>query len=391
MDRYRVNTKYPSASLKHFHKLDNVLICIENGDGNYLLGKKYASTTIDEGEKIIKLGNQIGVAKKRIEEFEEIHEGNLTNMEDKSYNFNCEKIDSLNSKQNTFLGYDNSPHGVATRKCILVISLVSCANNAVRIIEEELKKKFSTDKNDLSIVGLIHSGGCGTDGSSDINLKLLQRSIEGYVLNPNCFGAIIIGLGCETNDYLESPAALEKVLYRDKIQSFSSFDNLTKDVLEKVSHKISPILDIERKEFEVSNLKLAVQCGGSDGLSAATANPILGGAVDLLVEKSGIAILSETPETFGAHINLMERIKNTEMKNKFEQLLMNWKDGENTNQISKSQFDTDNPKLSVTLGNIEGGLNDIYEKSLGSFQKGGTSSIEEVLEYGELMSTKTGL
>lgn len=367
--------------LINVHEQDNLLICIKDEE-NFKVGKKYALTAIKEGDKIFKLGNQIGNALQDINVFEEVNEFNVGISDTHNYDFKFQGIDfeNHNGLEEQFYGYGNGAYGVATRKCLLVISLVSCANSAVRIIEEELNHLKEIKEGDINVIPIIHSNGCGHNGQ-DLNLEVLQRLIEGYILNANCFGAIIIGLGCESNNFLESSDSLKKVIYRNTIQNFSSFQDLSLDVIKEVSSKLDKIASIKRKKFGLEHLKVALQCGGSDGLSGITANPVLGGAIDLLINKNGSAILSETPETFGAHDNFINRINTDANKKKFIQIVDRWEQGLNLINIEN------NP----STGNKEGGLSNIYEKSLGAVQKGGSSSILEILEFGEKSTIHTGL
>ena len=187
--------------LINVHEQDNLLICIKDED-NFKVGKKYALTAIKEGDKIFKLGNQIGNALQDINVFEEVNEFNVGISDTHNYDFKFQGIDFENHDglEEQFYGYGNGTYGVATRKCLLVISLVSCANSAVRIIEEELNHLKEIKEGDINVIPIIHSNGCGHNGQ-DLNLEVLQRLIEGYILNANCFGAIIIGLGCESNNF----------------------------------------------------------------------------------------------------------------------------------------------------------------------------------------------
>ncbi len=367
--------------LVNVHEKDNLYICIKD-TADFKVGKKYALKDIKEGDKIFKLGNQIGNALEDINIFEELNEFNVGISNAHNYDFELQGINFENEDdlESSFYGYDNGTYGVATRKCLLVISLVSCANSAVRIIEEELNHIDVIKNGDIEVIPIIHSNGCGHNGQ-DLNLEVLQRLIEGYILNPNCFGAVIIGLGCESNNFLESSDSLKKVIYRNTIQNFSSFQDLSKNVIDEVIIKLDAIQSIKRKKFGLDKLKVALQCGGSDGLSGITANPVLGGAIDLLINNNGSAILSETPETFGAHANFINRIPNDSNRKKFMKIVDRWDQGLNLINIEN------NP----SIGNKEGGLSNIYEKSLGAVQKGGSSKIQEILEFGEKSSIRTGL
>ena len=126
--------------------------------------------------------------------------------------------------------------------------MVSCANSAVRIIEEELNHIDVIKNGDIEVIPIIHSNGCGHNGQ-DLNLEVLQRLIEGYILNPNCFGAVIIGLGCESNNFLESSDSLKKYIYRNTIQNFSSFQDLSKNVIDEVITKLDAIQSIKERNL----------------------------------------------------------------------------------------------------------------------------------------------
>src|SRR5210317_449696 len=246
------------------------------------------------------------------------------------------------------------------------------------------KNKIALEKSNLffdGIVPITHSTGCGMNTVSE-GMQIFQRTIDGFKNHPNFSHVFVIGLGCECAQVSLFDESLNK---HNRIHFLTIQDEGgTKKIVEKVLSQIKNLLteanNVERTSLPVSNLTLALQCGGSDGYSGITANPALGVAADLLVKKGGSSILSETPEIYGAEHLLINRANSQETADKLIKRIEWWK---HYTTINNSSMDN-NP----APGNKKGGLTTILEKSLGAVATGGNSTLQDVLQYAEPLKNK---
>jgi altronate hydrolase len=233
------------------------------------------------------------------------------------------------------------------------------------------------------IVGLAHKNGCGTrDGSPE--LDMLQRTLAGFARNPNVAGYLFIGLGCEVNQFetlLVSQANRGGLPIQGRMPSYIGIQdsggvNAAIEEGLQMLETLLPRADQARREpVPVSELALALQCGGSDGFSGITANPALGYAVDLLVAQGGTAVLSETPEVYGAEHLLTRRAVSRAVGEKLIEQIRWWEQ-----YTERNGFVIDN---NPAPGNKAGGLTTIFEKSLGAVAKGGSMPLQAVYDYAE--------
>ena len=346
------------------NKLDNVDINLNDGH-------KYALRDIKKGENIIKYGNPIGHATEDIKKGEHVHShnvktnlsGNLTYSYDPKF-YNIEKEETT-----TFKGYVRENGDVGIRNEIWIVNTVGCVNKiAEKIAEKTGARHFP------------HPFGCSQLGDDQ---SITQKILCGMVNHPNAAGVLVLGLGCENNNI----EVFKKVLgdYNPQRVRFLNTQDVDDDVAEGV--KIIEELKEYAKKFTrtdvpVSKLKIGLKCGGSDGYSGITANPLVGRLSDKLIAMGGSCVLTEVPEMFGAEHLLMQRCESREIFDKTVALINNFKDY----YTRHNQVIYENP----SPGNKKGGITTLEEKSLGCVQKGGLSKVVDVLDYGDKIS-KNGL
>lgn len=351
-------------------------------------GHKVATHDIAAGQPIRRYNQIIGFASKAIAAGEHVHVHNCTIGEEKGgfardYAFCADVQPERPRKQAQFMGYQRKNGQVATRNYIGILSSVNCSATVVRGIADYFSRRMNPEalkafQNIDGVVALTHGTGCGMDHSG-LGIQLLRRTLAGYAAHPNFAGVLVVGLGCETNQlaaWLDYSHLSEGPL----LQTFNIQDTGgTAKTIEKGIALVKDMLkianDCSRTPCDVSHLTVGLQCGGSDGYSGISANPALGVAVDLLVEHGGTAILSETPEIYGAEHLLTRRAVSREVGEKLVQRIRWW---EHYTEINEGEMDN-NP----SPGNKAGGLTTILEKSLGAVAKGGTSNLQAVYEYAE--------
>ena len=347
---------------------------------------KVALENIFQGDAILRYGQIIGFATQDIKAGEHVHVHNLAMADfDRDYAFGENVIPVITAPQSrTFLGIKRADGRVATRNYVGVISTVNCSATVVKKVAQYFDRPEMMNKypNVDGVVALSHSFGCCIDHHGE-GLKQLRRTIAGYMEHPNFAAVIIVGLGCEANQ-LKPLLQSKNAEYASKIQSLvMQEEGGTQKTIDKAIALVEEILpeanQIAREPLPLSHLCVALQCGGSDGYSGITANPALGVAVDHLVAHGGTAILSETPEIYGAEHLLTRRAVNTEVGHKLVDLIHSW---EAYADREKGSIDN-NP----TPGNKAGGLTTILEKSLGAVAKSGSTPLKGVYRYAETIDT----
>lgn len=343
-------------------------------------GHKLALRALGAGSPVLRYGQVIGFATQPIAAGEHVHTHNLAvgDMQlDYRYGADAGPVAMVPEQQRrTFMGYRRGGRA-GTRNTIAVIGTVNCSAHTVRAIaaraRAELLPRFPhvTD-----VVGLAHKSGCATrDGSPELNV--LQRTLAGFACHPNVAACLFVGLGCEVNQF---ESMLRSELFGAArppylaIQDSGGVAATIEAGLAAVA-ELLPLADtFQRQPLPVSELALALQCGGSDGFSGVTANPALGHAVDLLVAQGGTAVLSETPEVYGAEHLLTRRAVSRNVGEQLVQRIHWWE-----KYTAREGFEIDN---NPAPGNKAGGLTTIYEKSLGAVAKGGSTPLTAVYEYG---------
>ena len=345
-------------------------------------GHKIALSNINKNDFIYKYGQIIGTASKDILEGEHVHSHNLKFSEFKrNFKIKNDNTNTLVNKDMLFFdGFKRLDGKSGTRNYIGLLSTVNCSATVVKKIADTVNHNpiFKKYDNIDGVVCLKHSSGCGmnTDG---YGMTVFNQTIEGFKHHPNFSKVFVIGLGCEC-----AQISLYKEKNDDVIYMNIQEEGGTKKIIENISNKIIDILPKLNKEkrvkIPISELTVALQCGGSDSYSGITANPALGYASDLLIQNGGSTILSETPEIYGAEHLLMERARDINLINRLKYHIKWWKHYTSINQGSLDN----NP----SPGNKKGGLTTILEKSLGAVAKSGTSKLQDVLSYGQPITKK---
>lgn len=344
-------------------------------------GHKIATRAIAAGEPVRKYAQVIGYAGQDIAAGDHVHTHNLNfRNTDAEYEFATDlRPIAPAARQDTFMGYKRANGKAGTRNYIAIITSVNCSATAARRIAdafgpEELAQYPNVD----GVVAFVHGTGCGMAGSGE-GFDALQRVMWGYARHPNHGGVVMVGLGCEMNqiDWLLDAYGIEQgpLFQAMNIQDVAGLQRTISLGIEKVRAMLPHVNAVEREPCPVSDLTVALQCGGSDAWSGITANPALGHACDLLVAQGGTGVLAETPEIYGAEHLLTRRAVDEKVGRKLVKLIRWWEDYTHRNRGSMDN----NP----SPGNKKGGLTTILEKSLGASSKGGTSPLTGVFAYAE--------
>ncbi len=356
--------------------------------GNQIpFGHKVATTDIKEDSPIRKYGQIIGFASCNIEPGEHVHTHNVRMKaftREHDVGVDAKKEMPKPEKDETFMGIVRSDGRVATRNYIGVISPVNCSATVTRHVANLFRGDALAEYPNVDgIVPIYHGEGCGIEvGGTRYNM--IMNALAGYARHPNFAGILMLGLGCEdcNVDAVLEIAGLEK---GSNFQSLTIQDTGgTPKTVEKASGMIRDMLPmvnrVERQPVSAGHLVVGLQCGGSDAYSGITANPGLGAASDRVVYQGGTVILGETPEIYGAEHLLTRRAASPEVAEKLIDLIKWWED-----YAAKNNAELNN---NPTLGNKEGGLTTILEKSLGAAAKGGTTNLMEVYKYAETVTSK---
>ncbi|WP_393959919.1 UxaA family hydrolase [Priestia megaterium] len=339
-------------------------------------GHKIAITPISAGNNIIKYGFPIGHATHSISPGEWVHTHNTkTNLNRiNEYEFHQKLAAPKEKKQSlTFKGYRRKNGNVGIRNELWIVPTVGCVNG----IAEQMIKQFQKEIEDLSpfehVTVLKHNYGCSQLGDDHRNTRtMLTRMVQ----HPNAGGVLVLGLGCENNSLEEFKQALGTI-DESRVKFLQS-----QDVTDEIEAGVTLLKEIydaakddKREDVDISRLKVGLKCGGSDGLSGITANPLLGKFSDWLIAQGGTTVLTEVPEMFGAETLLMERAVDDQTFNKIVNLVNDFK----TYFLNHNQPVYENP----SPGNKAGGITTLEDKSLGCTQKAGTAPVVDVLKYGD--------
>lgn len=374
---------------------DNVAVALDNLSAGFAIDQEDLSVTIltdvsqahkvalsdiAKGENIIKYGQPIGHATSPIPKGEKVDETNIkTNLEGVlEYNYSPEFTpNQYRNRDLTFKGFRRKNGDVGIRNELWIVPTVGCVNGIGEQMLNALKREV-----DISCIDGIeifkHNYGCSQLGDDHENTRKILRDIA---LHPNAGGVLILGLGCENNQ----PKAFKEFLGdfdEDRIRFLVTQDveneheeglEILKDLYKKMSADV-------REDIPLSELKVGLKCGGSDGFSGISANPLLGAFSDFLVAQGGTTVLTEVPEMFGAETLLMNRAENRDVFEKTVHLINDFKNY----FIENKQPIYENP----SPGNKAGGISTLEEKSLGCTQKCGTDKVKDVLKYGERLTTR---
>ncbi len=383
------------------HDNDNVIIATEQlMQGNTVdgvaisglipAGHKIATVDIAKGSPIRRYNQIIGQATRDIRAGQHIHTHNMTMMEferDYAFGSHCKET-PVNDQTDQFMGYVRPDGRVATRNFIGILTSVNCSATAAKAIADYFRRDINPAAladypNVDGVVALPHATGCG-HGSEGLFVETLRRTLVGYARHPNFHSVLMVGLGCETNQIpaiLGSGNLKEGVNLRTfTIQETGGTAKTVAKGIEIVKSMLAAANDVKRTPVSASHLVIGLQCGGSDGYSGISANPALGAAVDRLVRAGGTAILSETPEVYGAEHLLTQRAVSREVGEKLIARIKWWEDYCKRNDAEMNN----NP----SAGNKAGGLTTILEKSLGAVAKAGTTNLNDVYRYAEPVTSK---
>ena len=373
------------------NKADSVVVCLQpmkkgetiNIDGiNVTLnqdtpaGHKVLINDTAEGQDIVKYGYPIGHAIKNLKAGDWVNEENLKTNLAGTLSYTYQPVDNrldIVDEKRTFMGYQRKNGDVGTRNEIWIVPTVGCVNGIAERLAAQLRKETGEDGID-SVYAWHHNYGCSQLSGDHENTRNILRDI---VLHPNAGGVLVLGLGCENNQ----PEQFEQLLgdYDHERIKFLVTQKVDGDEVEAGMEILRQLYEKAREDkrepLSVSKLRIGLKCGGSDGFSGITANPLVGEFSDWLVAQGGTTILTEVPEMFGAETILMNRCKTTEWFEKTVDMVNNFKEY----FLSHGEPVGENP----SPGNKAGGISTLEDKALGCTQKCGKAMVSGVLKYGE--------
>lgn len=274
----------------------------------------------------------------------------------------------------TFNGYIRPTGKVGIRNHVMLIANTSCANGIINRIAEQVPEA----------VPMLHTYGCSIPGE----FERWRRTLIGVCTNPNIYGVILVGVGCETDDAKEIGDQIHRIsgmpVFAQIVQDDGGGDEVVRKCVEKAKMLINEAAKCKREPVPVSKLVLGTECGGSDALSGITSNPTIGYVSDWLVANGGTALLSEVAEMIGTEDILAARAINPEVGNKIRRMI-------EKEELEVRKYLGAEASRIIARGNMEGGLTTIQEKALGCIRKGGTSTIMDVLEYAQPIGDRKGL
>ncbi|MFZ0850498.1 MAG: altronate dehydratase family protein [Hyphomicrobiaceae bacterium] len=379
---------------------DNIIVAVDpvqagwavqgvTATARIMRGHKMAVQPIGQGQPVLKFGQIIGFASEAIAPGSHVHTHNCSFAEfERDYAFAQDaRSEPLLPPElrATFEGYRRSNGKTGTRNYIGVLTSVNCSASVARFMAEAVGRSGLLQQygNVDGVVSFVHGTGCGLAATGE-GYEVLERTQWGYAGHPNLAAALLVGLGCEV---FQIARLKEKygLVEGDNFRSMTIQDTGgTKKTIAAGVARIAEMLPranaVVRETLPASEITLALQCGGSDGYSGITANPALGAAADLLVRHGGTAVLSETPEIYGAEHLLTRRARTRQVGEKLVDIIRWWQD-----YCAKHAGSMDN---NPSPGNKAGGLTTILEKSLGAAAKGGTTTLNEVYRYAEPVTAK---
>jgi altronate hydrolase len=379
--------------------LTGTVLTLENGEGQSMQvtlrqpvpsGHKIALREVAADQPVRRYGQVIGFASQAIRPGEHVHVHNLGSEgfeREYAFGMDVEPVTLVpEGERRTFLGYRREGGGIGTRNYVAVISTVNCSARTSR----EIARYFTPERlegyaNVDGVIALTHASGCSIrkDGPDYV---WLQRTLAGMARHPNVAAAIFVGLGCEVNQF--SDLARNYDLGRPgqgfppslTIQELGGIRRTVQAGIEMIEALLPEVNAVARTPQPISELMLALQCGGSDGWSGVTANPALGLVADEVVRQGGTIVLGETPEIYGAEHLLTRRAASPEVGRKLVEKVRWW-------EAHTRKFGTqinNNP----TPGNKAGGLTTIYEKALGAITKSGRTPLMDVYDYAERVTAR---
>jgi altronate hydrolase len=358
-------------------------------------GHKFATHEIEEGKDVLRYGQKIGLATQDIHRGDWVHTHNLSTG-DMDREFSIQVVPppppiQKEAGELTFMGYPRPGGLVGTRNLIAVVSSVSCSAQVVRAIAGAFPRDTLRDFPQVDgVIAITHATGCCVPLGST-SLAYLQRTLSQIARHPNVGGVVYVSLGCEGNqmqalvqpnwDRLDSLERATCVVGPYLvIQECGGIAGTVRAGTEAVRQMLPFVNANQRKPAPLSGLTVALQCGGSDGWSGVTANPLVGRVSDRIVQAGGTVVLAETPEIYGAEHLLLNRVVSEAAGHKLVAIIQEWQ-----RQSQVYGFSMDN---NPSPGNKKGGLTTIFEKSLGAVAKAGSTPLVDALGYAEWITSK---
>ena len=362
------------------HPADNVAVILTDNNSVAPRGHKIALRSIAKGEPVVKYGFPIGRATQDIAEGEWVHSHNLATALGANEEYTYHKSEPLAGAKVaplTVNAYRRSNGEIGIRNELWIVPTVGCVNGQANAIVERLRQEVDLTGID-DVRAFTHNYGCSQLGQDHANTR---AALAALVRHPNAGGVLVLGLGCENNQmnrFREEIGAVDAdrvkfLVAQDVEDEVETGFGLCRDIIEQMRAD-------RREPLPISRLKVGLKCGGSDGFSGITANPLVGRISDRLVSMGGTTVLTEVPEMFGAETILMNRSESKAVFEKTVHLINDFK----SYFIENKQPIYENP----SPGNKAGGISTLEEKSLGCTQKAGTSAVRDVMLYGERLKTK---
>ncbi len=399
------------AQVIHLHPDDNVAIAkvplqpgaalAQNGDSAFAIalrqaipsGHKVAVQEIPLGDPVRRYGRTIGFATQPILPGDHVHTHNLAVgdfVREAAFGADVVPVQYVPVDQRcTFLGYERPSGRAGTRNMIAVISTVNCSAHATREIAHHFTpERLSAYPNVDGVIAITHDLGCST-GLGDTAYTLLQRTLAGIARHPNVGACVLVGLGCEVNQIdalvdnhglCSGAGILPGCPPQLEIQALGGVRKTVRAGIATVEELLSQVNAVGRTQQPISELAIALHCGASDGWSGVTANPVVGLISDEIVRQGGTVVLGETTEVYGAEHLLARRAVSPEVGRRLIEKVRWWE--EHTRKLG---LEIDN---NPTPGNKAGGLTTIYEKSLGAIAKAGSTPLNAVYDYAEVVTAR---
>ncbi|MBQ8155347.1 MAG: altronate dehydratase [Prevotella sp.] len=344
-------------------------------------GHKVLIKDVKEGEDIIKYGYPIGHARQDLKAGDWVNENNLKTNLSGTLEYTYQPVGkelSIANENRTFKAYKRKNGDVGVRNEIWIVPTVGCVNGIAERLAQKLRKETGLEGID-SVYAWHHNYGCSQLSEDHENTRKVLRDI---CLHPNAGAVLVLSLGCENNQPEDFMAMLGDY-DKDRIKLLVT-QRVDGDEVEAGMQILRELYDIakkdKREEVPVSQLRVGLKCGGSDGFSGITANPLVGEFSDWLVAQGGTSVLTEVPEMFGAETILMNRCRTEELFNQTVSMINNFKNY----FLSHGEPVGENP----SPGNKAGGISTLEDKALGCTQKCGKAPVSGVMEYGDRLENK---
>ena len=342
-------------------------------------GHKMAVRPIGAGEKVIKYGFCIGNAKEDIQTGQWVHVHNVKTALGDLLNYTYEPAGAqLKETEHAYFdGFRRTDGKVGVRNEIWIIPTVGCVNSIAQALEKKAQKLIGGSLED--VIAFTHPYGCSQMGDDQEHTRTVLADM---IHHPNAAGVLVLGLGCENSNIpvLKEGYIGEYDEQRVKFLQCQDVEDEQAAAMELLEELAQYVKGFTREKIDASELVIGMKCGGSDGLSGITANPVVGAFSDLLISKGGTTILTEVPEMFGAETILMNRCATPELFDQTVDLINDFKNY----FTSHNQTIYENP----SPGNKKGGITTLEDKSLGCTQKSGSAPVKGVLAYGEPVKEK---